>query len=95
MWQMPKLLGSRIQEQYGSCVDLCIDHHVSNVPYAKARLLDGTASAVCEILYACARVAGSDNGQHCSVPVYRHGNGYRLFFSMITPVRKPTVRWRH
>ena len=49
-----KLLGSRIQEQYGSCVDLCIDHHVSNVPYAKARLLDGTASAVCEILYACA-----------------------------------------
>ena len=45
-----KLLGSRIQEQYGSRVDLCIDHHVSNVPYAKARLLDGTASAVCEIL---------------------------------------------
>ena len=25
------------------------------------------------------RAAGSDNGQHCSVPVYRHGNGYRLF----------------
>ena len=51
-----KLLGSRIQEQYGSRVDLCIDHHVSNVPYAKARLLDGTASAVCEILYRLCRV---------------------------------------
>ena len=35
-----KLLGSSVQEHYGSRVDLCIDHHVSNVPYAKARLLD-------------------------------------------------------
>ena len=42
--------------RYGSRVDLCIDHHVSNVPYAKARLLDGTASAVCEILYRLCRV---------------------------------------
>ena len=45
-----------LEEKYGHMVDLCIDHHVSNVPYAKARLLDGTASAVCEILYRLCRV---------------------------------------
>ena len=107
-----KLLGSRIQEQYDSRVDLCIDHHVSNVPYAKARLLDGTASAVCEILYRLCRVLpvqitdsiavclytgmATDTGcfplQCACIPAWQR---IPAVFSMITPVRKPTVRWRH
>lgn len=48
----PKLLGSTLQEKYGASVDLCIDHHVSNVAYAASRYLDGKASATCEILHA-------------------------------------------
>lgn len=51
-----KLLGEEMQARYGEMVDLCIDHHVSNVPYAKQRLLDGSASAACEILYRLCRI---------------------------------------
>ena len=51
----PKLLGSRIQAQFGEKVDLCIDHHISNVAYSQYRLLNGAASATCEILYALAQ----------------------------------------
>lgn len=52
----PKLLGSELQEKYGKSVDLCIDHHVSNVAYAAFRYLDGKASATCEILYSLCRI---------------------------------------
>lgn len=47
----PKLLGDKVKEQYGNEIDLCIDHHASNVAYAKERYLDGAASATCEILF--------------------------------------------
>lgn len=46
----PKLLGS-YKEQYGGCVDLCIDHHVSNLHYAERTLLEADAAAACEVLY--------------------------------------------
>ncbi|MBQ7013366.1 MAG: bifunctional oligoribonuclease/PAP phosphatase NrnA [Oscillospiraceae bacterium] len=46
----PKLLG-RYREMYGDRVDLCIDHHVSNLLYAKQTLLNADAAAACEILY--------------------------------------------
>ncbi len=47
-----KLLGHHTEETYGNQVDLCIDHHVSNVPYARNRCLNSSASATCEVLYA-------------------------------------------
>lgn len=44
------LLGTRLA-RYGDYVNLCIDHHVSNVEYAE-RLLDyPDASACCEVMY--------------------------------------------
>ncbi len=46
-----KRLLSSLEDEFGSCVDLNIDHHVSNVRYAKALLLDADASATCEIIY--------------------------------------------
>jgi phosphoesterase RecJ-like protein len=52
----PKLLGKEVQEAYGDKVDLCIDHHASNVPYAQKRYLDGTAAAACEILYQLSKL---------------------------------------
>ncbi len=44
------LLGS-LQSEFGEFVDLNIDHHISNVRYAKALYLDADASATCEIIY--------------------------------------------
>ncbi|MDR1001830.1 MAG: bifunctional oligoribonuclease/PAP phosphatase NrnA [Oscillospiraceae bacterium] len=46
----PKLLGM-LEEEYGGKVDLCIDHHGSNLKYAKRLLLDPKAAATGEIIY--------------------------------------------
>lgn len=45
-----RLLGS-LEKDFGEIVDLNIDHHVSNVRYAKSLYLDANASATCEIVY--------------------------------------------
>lgn len=45
-----RLLGA-LEDEFGDVIDLCIDHHVSNVRYAKALYLDADASATCEIIY--------------------------------------------
>ncbi len=45
-----RLLGA-LEQEFGELVDLCIDHHVSNVRYAKALYLDADAAATCEIIY--------------------------------------------
>ncbi len=53
----PKLMGA-YKEQYGACVDLCIDHHVSNLLYAERTLLMADAAAACEVLYRLYREMG-------------------------------------
>ena len=45
-----KLFGL-LNEKYGNCVDLCIDHHISNKRYAKRLFLNAAASANCENVY--------------------------------------------
>lgn len=45
-----RLLGA-LEEEFGECIDLNIDHHVSNAHYAKALYLDKDASATCEMMY--------------------------------------------
>lgn len=45
-----KLLGSRLI-QYGDYVNLCIDHHVSNLQYAERLLVNPDAAAACEVIY--------------------------------------------
>ena len=47
-----------LQETYAGRVDLCIDHHISNLHYAARTLLDPHAAAACEILYALYRHMG-------------------------------------
>ncbi|MBQ5332636.1 MAG: bifunctional oligoribonuclease/PAP phosphatase NrnA [Oscillospiraceae bacterium] len=44
------LFGRELQV-YGEYVDLAIDHHISNSGYASRLLLDGNATAACEVLY--------------------------------------------
>ncbi len=45
-----KLLGS-LQEGYADKIELCIDHHISNRICCPMLLLDGNASAACEVMY--------------------------------------------
>ncbi len=46
-----KLLTNGHFEKYGSRVDLAIDHHESNKPFARDILLDYRASAACEVIF--------------------------------------------
>ncbi|MGN0642069.1 MAG: bifunctional oligoribonuclease/PAP phosphatase NrnA [Huintestinicola sp.] len=43
---------------YTEYVDLCIDHHISNTGYAKNTLLNGDASAACEVIYEMCKTGG-------------------------------------
>lgn len=45
-----KLLG-KYGAIYGDRIDLCIDHHISNVRFAQRLLLDAKAAAAAEIIY--------------------------------------------
>lgn len=45
-----RLLGA-LEEEFGSKVDLCIDHHISNTGYAKNLYLDDDAAAVAECIF--------------------------------------------
>ncbi len=59
----PKLLGS-YEAEYGKRVDLCIDHHISNLKYADNLLLDADASANCEIIYKVIKELGVEFCKH-------------------------------
>lgn len=56
-----KLTG-QLAGEYAGKVDLCIDHHISNIGYADRLYLDPAASAACECIYeiACALNAEID-----------------------------------
>lgn len=53
-----KLLTAETLSLYGDRVDLAIDHHAANKPFAKKLLLDSRASAACEVLYDMIKQAG-------------------------------------
>lgn len=52
----PKLLG-KYREVYGDKVNLCIDHHYSNILYAEKTLFNAHAGATCEIIYRLINLA--------------------------------------
>ncbi len=64
-----KLLGS-LNALYGDKVELCIDHHVSNVHYAKNLLLDSNAGANCEIIFELLKVLGANFERHILDALY-------------------------
>ncbi len=53
-----KLLGPVVQEQYGSRVDLCIDHHSTNTAYAAATYVDSDSAAAAMIVYRLIKLLG-------------------------------------
>ncbi len=47
-----KLIGSSLSEYYDEkCVNLNIDHHISNTFFAEKTIVDSESSAACELLY--------------------------------------------
>lgn len=46
----PSLLGDAVAEQYGERVDLCIDHHSTNVGYAAATCVDADCAAAAMVV---------------------------------------------
>ena len=65
-----KLMGEDIEALYGSKVQLCIDHHISNKNYAEKTLLRGDAAAACEIIYDLALHMGVKVSRHCAMSLY-------------------------
>ncbi|SDA22859.1 phosphoesterase RecJ domain-containing protein [Ruminococcus sp. YE71] len=52
-----QLLGSGLS-QYAGRIDLCIDHHISNKMFAKETVLDASAAAAAQIIFAFAEDQG-------------------------------------
>lgn len=66
----PQLLGTRVRGKYDGKVQLCIDHHVSNVGYAEQTLLYSEASATCEIIYNIAKELGVEISDYTASCIY-------------------------
>lgn len=54
----PTLLGEMVNEAYGHRVDLCIDHHSTNVSYAAATCVDGDCAAAAMVVMRIIRLLG-------------------------------------
>lgn len=64
-----QLMG-KLKELYGSRVQLCIDHHVSNTGYAGKTLLRADGSATCELIYDLAQELGIKLSSHAAACIY-------------------------
>ena len=64
-----KLLG-KLQDEYAAKVELCIDHHISNVGYARATYLDSNAAANCECIYDLARALSVELDENMALALY-------------------------
>lgn len=56
----PKLLGPEFEGLYGGRVDLCIDHHASNVLYADMTCLEPTSASAAEMVYLILKNIGTE-----------------------------------
>ena len=54
----PALLGTAVAAEYGHRVDLCIDHHSTNVGYAAATCVDGDCAAAAMVVMRILRLMG-------------------------------------
>ena len=64
-----KLLG-KLQDEYATKVELCIDHHISNVGYAKTTYLDSNAAANCECIYDLAKAFSVEIDENMALALY-------------------------
>lgn len=65
-----KLLGEELEEKYGTRVDLCIDHHSSNIMYAKDTCLCAEDAAAAEIVYRIIKKLGVEIDEDIANCIY-------------------------
>lgn len=65
-----RVLLGKLEEIYGSRVDLAIDHHVSHVPFAKHTYVDDSAAANAEIIYDIILLIGAELNEHIAACLY-------------------------
>ena len=65
-----KVLLGKLEETYGSRIDLAIDHHVSHVPFAKLTYVDDSAAANAEIIYDIILLIGAELNEHIAACLY-------------------------
>ncbi len=53
-----KLLGAELEEKYAEKIDLCIDHHGSNMMYATRVWLEADSASTAEMIYLLLQKAG-------------------------------------
>ncbi len=51
------LLGN-LKEKYENCVDICIDHHAMNIPFARITYVDSKSAANTENIYQLIKILG-------------------------------------
>lgn len=66
----PKLFGEDVQAKYGDLVELCIDHHISNIGYAQRLCLMDHAAAACEVMYTVIREMGVTLNDYMGLCLY-------------------------
>lgn len=64
-----KLLGS-LEERFSKKIDLCIDHHGSNLMYAERTFVDSDAAAACEIIYDLIKLMGVEMDEDIATCLY-------------------------
>lgn len=64
-----KLLG-KLEKDYADRVELCIDHHVSNIGYAKSTYLDSEAAANCECIFDLAKELSIPVNENMALALY-------------------------
>ena len=64
-----KLLGG-LEKEYSQKIELCIDHHFSNVGYAAATYLDSDAAANCECIFDLAKALKVEIDKEMALALY-------------------------
>lgn len=64
-----KLLG-KLENEYATKTELCIDHHISNIGYAEATYLDSNAAANCECIYDLAKELSVEIDKNMALALY-------------------------
>ena len=65
-----KVLFGNLADEYGDKIELSIDHHASNKPFANQTCVDSGAAAACEVLYEVFKAADFEITRQMAICLY-------------------------
>lgn len=65
-----KVLFGNLVDEYGDKIELSIDHHASNKPFANQTCVDSGAAAACEVLYEVFKAADFEITRQMAICLY-------------------------